>query len=127
LCGADIFQCNVVDFSSCHGMAIKIPFYHIFDTLLIFRTSLMYSTELPANLVDFAELLRRVLAGEEVILSQAGTPIARIVPLTDQSLPRIPGLDRGKVVIAPNFNEPLPEDVLNDFLNPLDIQNESTT
>jgi len=87
----------------------------------------MYSTELPANLVDFAELLRRVLAGEEVILSQAGTPIARIVPLTDQSLPRIPGLDRGKVVIAPNFNEPLPEDVLNDFLNPLDIQNESTT
>ena len=87
----------------------------------------MYNAELPANLVDFADLLRRVLAGEEVILSQAGTPVARIVPLTDQSLPRIPGLDRGKVVIAPNFNEPLPEDVLNDFLNPLDIQNESTT
>jgi len=41
LCGADIFQCNEVDFSSCHGMAIKIPFYHVFDTLLIFRTSLM--------------------------------------------------------------------------------------
>jgi len=41
LCGADIFQCNVVDFSSCHDMAIKIPFYHIFDTLLIFRTSLV--------------------------------------------------------------------------------------
>ncbi len=88
---------------------------------------MLYNAELPANLVDFADLLRRVLAGEEVILSQAGTPVARIVPLTDQSLPRIPGLDRGKVVIAPNFNEPLPEDVLNDFLNPLDIQNESTT
>lgn len=87
----------------------------------------MYNAEPPANLVDFADLLRRVLAGEEVILSQAGTPVARIVPLTDQSLPRIPGLDRGKVVIAPNFNEPLPEDVLNDFPNPLDIQNESTT
>ena len=87
----------------------------------------MYNAELPANLADFAELLRRVLSGEEVILSQAGTPVARIVPLTNQPLPRIPGLDRGKVVIAPDFDEPLPEDVLNDFLSPLDIQNESIT
>lgn len=39
----------------------------------------MYNAELPANLADFGELLRRVLAGEEVILSQAGTPVARIV------------------------------------------------
>lgn len=87
----------------------------------------MYNAELPANLADFGELLRRVLAGEEVILSQAGTPIARIVPLTNQPLPRIPGLDSGKVFIAPDFDEPLPEDVLNDFLSPLDIQNESIT
>ena len=87
----------------------------------------MYNVELPANLTDFAELLGRVLAGEEVILSQAGLPVARIVPLNQRPLPRIPGLDRGKVVIAPDFNEPLPEDVLNDFLSPLDIENESIT
>ncbi|NJM23990.1 MAG: type II toxin-antitoxin system Phd/YefM family antitoxin [Richelia sp. SM1_7_0] len=78
----------------------------------------MYNTELPTNQSDFAELLHRVLAGEEVVLSQAGTPIARIVPVTRQPSPRIPGLDRDKVVIAPDFDEPLPEDVLNDFLNP---------
>jgi antitoxin (DNA-binding transcriptional repressor) of toxin-antitoxin stability system len=82
----------------------------------------MYNAELPANLTDFGELLRRVLAGEEVILSQAGTPVARIVPLTNQPLPRIPGLDHGKVVIAPDFDAPLPKDVLNDFLSTLDIQ-----
>jgi hypothetical protein len=29
--------------------------------------------------------------------------------------PRIPGLDKGKVVIAPDFNDPLPEDILSDF------------
>ncbi|MEA5599000.1 MAG: type II toxin-antitoxin system Phd/YefM family antitoxin [Richelia sp. RM2_1_2] len=87
----------------------------------------MYNTELPTNQSDFAELLRRVLAGEEVVLSQAGNPVARIVPVTRQPSPRIPGLDRGKVVIAPDFDEPLPEDVLNDFLNPLDIHNESIT
>lgn len=78
----------------------------------------MYNVELP-ELQAFAELLRRVSSGEEVIISQAGTPIARIVPITEQSLPRIPGMDRGKVVIAPDFDEPLPEDVMNDFLNPV--------
>lgn len=76
----------------------------------------MYNVELP-ELQAFAELLRRVSSGEEVIISQAGTPIARIVPITKQSLPRIPGMDRGKVAIAPDFDDPLPEDVMNDFLN----------
>ena len=78
----------------------------------------MYNIELP-ELQAFAELLRRVSSGEEVIISQAGTPIARIVPITEQSLPRIPGMDRGKVTIAPDFDDPLPEDVMNDFLNPV--------
>lgn len=81
----------------------------------------MLNVEVPEVQADFAELLRQVLSGQEVIISQAGTPIARIVPIADRSLPRIPGLDRGKVVIAPDFNEPLPEDVLNDFLNPVKL------
>jgi len=66
----------------------------------------MYNEELPDNLGDFGELLRRVLSGEEVILSQAGTPVARIIPFSHRPLARIPGLDRGKVVIAPDFNSP---------------------
>ncbi len=70
--------------------------------------------------VDFTELLRRVLSGEEVIISQAGTPIARIVPIGEQSNSRIPGLDNGRVIIAPDFDAPLPEDILNGFLNPAD-------
>lgn len=80
----------------------------------------MYSVEFPEVQADLAELLRRVLSGEFVIISQAGTPIARIVPITEQSLPRIPGLDRGKVEIAPDFDTPLPEDILNDFLGSVD-------
>jgi hypothetical protein len=32
--------------------------------------------------------------------------------------PRIPGQDKGQVIIAPDFDAPLPEDILNDFLNP---------
>lgn len=80
----------------------------------------MYNVELPELPPDFAELLRRVLSGEEVIISQAGTPIARVVPIVGQSSPRISGLDKGKVIIAPDFDAPLPENILNDFLNPSD-------
>ena len=80
----------------------------------------MYSIEIPEAQAGFAELLRRVSSGEEVIISQSGTPIARIVPIAEQTLPRIPGLDRGKVTIAPDFDAPLPDDVLNSFLNPTD-------
>ncbi|MEC4818497.1 MAG: type II toxin-antitoxin system Phd/YefM family antitoxin [Scytonema sp. PMC 1069.18] len=80
----------------------------------------MYNVEVPEVQADLAQLLLRVLSGEEVIISQAGTPVARIVPITEQSLPRIPGLDRGKVEIAPDFDAPLPEDILNDFLGSAD-------
>jgi prevent-host-death family protein len=80
----------------------------------------MYNVEIPEGQAEFAELLRRVRSGEEIIISQAGTPIARIVPIAEQKLPRIPGLDRGKVTIASDFDAPLPDNVLNAFLNPTD-------
>ncbi|MBW4672108.1 MAG: type II toxin-antitoxin system Phd/YefM family antitoxin [Cyanomargarita calcarea GSE-NOS-MK-12-04C] len=80
----------------------------------------MYNVELPELSTDLAELLRLVLSGEEVIISQAGTPIARIVPIVKQSLPRIPGLDKGKVIIASDFDTPLPDDILNSFIDPAD-------
>jgi antitoxin (DNA-binding transcriptional repressor) of toxin-antitoxin stability system len=63
----------------------------------------------------FSELLSQILLGEEVVIAQKGIPVARLVALTDTASPRIPGLDKGKVIIAPDFNEPLPEDILNDF------------
>lgn len=82
----------------------------------------MHNVELPQLQADLAELLKQVLLGEEVIISQAGTPIARIVPIDEKSLPRVPGLDFGKVTIAADFDAPLPDDVLNDFLYPIDPQ-----
>lgn len=63
----------------------------------------------------FSELLSQVLLGEEVVIAEKGIPVARLVALTDTASPRIPGLDKGKVIIAPDFNEALPEDILNDF------------
>ncbi|WP_341530465.1 type II toxin-antitoxin system Phd/YefM family antitoxin [Nostoc sp. UHCC 0302] len=63
----------------------------------------------------FTELLNQVLLGEEVVIAEQGIPIARLVALTNTNSPRIPGLDKGKVFITSDFNEPLPEEILSDF------------
>jgi prevent-host-death family protein len=58
----------------------------------------------------FSKLLERVLNGEEIIIAKAGKPVVRILPFApDDTAPRIPGIDKGKVTIMPDFDEPLPE------------------
>lgn len=57
----------------------------------------------------FSKLLDRVLKGEEVIIAKAGKPVARILPLAKEVSRRVPGIDKGKVIIMPDFDEPLPE------------------
>ena len=63
----------------------------------------------------FSKLLQRVAAGEEIVIAKAGQPIARLVPLEQNLQKRIPGTAEGQVWISPDFNAPLPDDVLNDF------------
>lgn len=58
----------------------------------------------------FSKLLEQVLNGEEVVIARAGKPIARVLPFAgDDTAPRVPGIDKGKVIIMPDFDEPLPE------------------
>ena len=58
-----------------------------------------------------SRLLARVEAGEEVVIMRAGRPVARLVPIHPPQAKRIPGIDRGKVSIAEDFDAPLPESV----------------
>jgi prevent-host-death family protein len=58
---------------------------------------------------NLSKLLERVMGGEEIIIAKAGKPIAILAPLQKPASPRVPGIDRGKVVIAPDFDEPLEE------------------
>lgn len=71
----------------------------------------------PVNLYDaktkLSELVDRAAAGEEVIIAKAGKPVARLVPLAVGE--RTPGRGKGRVEIAPDFDAPLPDDVLRDF------------
>lgn len=63
----------------------------------------------------FSELLARVGAGEEVVIAEAGKPMARLVPAVEKPAPRVPGTAIGKLKIAPDFNEPLAEEIYSLF------------
>lgn len=63
----------------------------------------------------FSKLLKRVMAGEEIVIAKSGKPVARLVPFGRQPKARKPGTAKGKLKIAPDFDEPLPEDVLESF------------
>ena len=62
----------------------------------------------------FSRLLKRVAAGEEVIIANAGKPVARLVPFAATGN-RPLGLDAGRGYIAPDFDAPLPDEILADF------------
>jgi prevent-host-death family protein len=63
----------------------------------------------------FSKLLTRVQTGEEITIAKAGRPIAKLIPIQTERKPRQPGTAKGKIWIAPDFNAPLPEDILKSF------------
>jgi prevent-host-death family protein len=52
-----------------------------------------------------SRLIERAAAGEEIIISKAGRPMARLGPLPRAVTPREPGQWRGRVVIHDDFDE----------------------
>ena len=62
-----------------------------------------------------SRLINRVNAGEEVVITRHGRPVARLVP-AETAKPRKPGLLEGKGYwIAEDFDAPLPDDLLDLF------------
>ena len=50
-----------------------------------------------------SRLVKRALAGEEVIIARDGTPLVRLVPVPQKAEKRVPGRSRGKIRISPDF------------------------
>jgi antitoxin (DNA-binding transcriptional repressor) of toxin-antitoxin stability system len=71
---------------------------------------------IPEASQQFSQLIRQVLLGEEILICENGIAVATIAPSRNKRQPRIAGQDKGKIFIAPDFNAPLPDDVLADFL-----------
>ena len=59
-----------------------------------------------------SRLLARVARGEEIVIAKSGKPIARLVPAGRAIGQRLLGIDRGRAVIADDFDAPLPGEII---------------
>jgi antitoxin (DNA-binding transcriptional repressor) of toxin-antitoxin stability system len=73
---------------------------------------------IPEASQQFSQMMGQVLLGEEIIICENGVAVAKITPSQRKRQPRVAGQDKGKIsiAIAPDFNAPLPDDILADFL-----------
>lgn len=62
-----------------------------------------------------SRLVDRAANGEEIILSKAGKPLAKLVPFRRDAGPRQPGGWEGRVRISEDFDAPLPAEVQDAF------------
>ena len=59
---------------------------------------------------NLSQLVKRAAAGEEIIVAKAGEPVAKIVAYEPPpKKPRVPGSMKGKIWMAPDFDE-IPEE-----------------
>ena len=57
---------------------------------------------------SLSRLVDRAAAGEEIIIAKAGKPMAKLIAVSRRGKRRKPGGWKGRVVIARNFDAPLP-------------------
>jgi prevent-host-death family protein len=62
-----------------------------------------------------SKLLEQVAGGTDVIIAKAGVPVARLVAVVLPAKERELGTEEGRIVIADDFDAPLPDDVLGSF------------
>ena len=74
----------------------------------------MVITNIHDAKTQFSQLVARVRQGEEIIIGKAGKPVAKLIPFIPSSEERRPGILRGKIKIAEDFDE-LPAEIANAF------------
>jgi prevent-host-death family protein len=62
-----------------------------------------------------SRLVEEAASGEEIIIAKAGKPTARLTGLGRKRRSRRPGLLKGRIWIADDFEAPLPPDVMRAF------------
>jgi prevent-host-death family protein len=77
--------------------------------------AVMISVNVHEAKTHLSRLLERVAAGEEILISKAGKPMAKLIPISKPKANRVSGLDKGLLQIPDDFDAPLPDDVLELF------------
>jgi len=74
----------------------------------------MIVTNISEAKARLSSLVEKVLAGEEVIIGKAGKPVAKMVKYERSEKKRSPGVLRGRIRIADDFDV-LPKDIAAAF------------
>lgn len=74
----------------------------------------------PVNIYDaktrFSELVEKAAAGDDVVVSRNGKPVARITRLEGGEKQRIKfGTLKGKIKLSADFDAPLPNEIMAEF------------
>jgi prevent-host-death family protein len=65
---------------------------------------------------QLSALLDQVSKGESFVIAKSGKPVARLCPIESRKRRKSRfGFMKGKIKFAPDFDAPLPEDVLKSF------------
>jgi prevent-host-death family protein len=67
---------------------------------------------------QFSDMLDRIAIGEEVIITDKGEPVAKLVPVPATTKKRRKfqfGSAKGEITIPDDFNDPLPKEIEDEF------------
>jgi prevent-host-death family protein len=61
---------------------------------------------------NLSQLIKKACQGEEIIIARGKDPVVRLVPIENLEGRRKLGILKGKLVVGPEFFEPLPPEEL---------------
>ncbi|NRR30019.1 type II toxin-antitoxin system Phd/YefM family antitoxin [Oxalobacteraceae bacterium] len=61
--------------------------------------------------MQLAELVNAAAQGDNILITKAGKPVARLIPVFSGQLVRAPGSMKGEIYVADDFDAPLPEEI----------------
>jgi len=61
---------------------------------------------------NLSRLIKKACRGEEIIIARGANPVVRLVPVGGRRDKREIGILKGKLVVGPEFFEPLPAEEL---------------
>jgi prevent-host-death family protein len=61
---------------------------------------------------NLSRLIQKACLGEEIIIARGKDPVVRLVPIAGGKRGRKLGILKGKLIVGPEFFEPLPQDEL---------------
>lgn len=75
----------------------------------------MHKVNIHKAKTQFSKLVESAINGKKTIIAKSGKPVAKIVPIISKKPKRRPGMLKGKIKIADDFDAPLSEDILGSF------------